>query len=284
MKKTTLLLCCMLIGPLAARAQEAAAGCNCRADFEYVRQLVEDEHPGFRLNVSRLTPDEYEGRIADVQRLTAGNGITRDSCAAYINSYLQLIRDGHLRVSAATAPPKSERNLTADMHLKALDRETYYLRLPTFFKSYWRQIDAFYDSIIPLLATRPNLIIDLRNNTGGGERMYLQLLKYLKKNRHSPSRIALLFNRYCASACEEFTVRLMDHRKVTTFGENSYGAIGYGEVNRYRTPHCALTFDLPTQKRRRYLGYELEGVPPEHVLTGPPETWVEEVVGWLEEL
>jgi hypothetical protein len=61
---------------------------------------------------------------------------------------------------------------------KSLDNSTNYLRLSSFDSKHIIELDSLYTTIATQLATKPKLILDLRNNGGGSERSYLNLLPY----------------------------------------------------------------------------------------------------------
>ncbi len=60
----------------------------------------------------------------------------------------------------------------------ALNASTNYLRLSDFDRSLTEELDVFYDSIATEIKRRPFLIIDLRNNGGGSDNSYVNLLQY----------------------------------------------------------------------------------------------------------
>lgn len=238
--------------------------CNCAADFEYVRNKIEKEHPGFKINIKDSGESYYKALVTNIlNKIKQSENLTKATCAAYIQEYFSFFKDKHLSVSAEPVQDKSERALDKDLQLSSLDDATFYMRLPTFYKSYWREIDAFYDSIIPQLPERNRLVIDLRNNTGGGERMFEELVQFLKQKNNNPQQIAVVYNRYCASACELFVLEMKKSNKVKTFGENSYGALAYGGIIQNFTPNCKLRFKMPTQKTPKYLPYEGIGIAPD---------------------
>lgn len=250
--------------------------CNCKADFIYIQQEIEKKHPGFKYNIQTSGKQNYDILVANViKKIDQNANISRENCAAYIAEYLTFIKDKHLSIKANEGIDKVEANLSKDMSIQVLDSETRYIKLPAFFKTYWQEIDAFYDTIIPKLAERPYLIIDLRNNTGGGERQYNQLLQFLKQQKNNPDKIALIYNRYCASTYEQFVMKMKKSKKVITFGENSYGAFAYGHVMRKYTPNCQLRFQIPTKKYNKYLPYEYSGIPPD-VPFAEKSDWIEQ--------
>lgn len=61
---------------------------------------------------------------------------------------------------------------------RLLDSSVNYLRLTSFDGHLVEELDVFFDSIGPQIKSKPFLIIDLRNNGGGSERSYLNLIQY----------------------------------------------------------------------------------------------------------
>ena len=61
-----------------------------------------------------------------------------------------------------------------------------------------------------------------------------------KTNTGNPVKVAILYNRNCASSCEQLLIDAAYSKKVTLIGENSGGYIAYGNVMSIRTP-CGNT-------------------------------------------
>ena len=61
---------------------------------------------------------------------------------------------------------------------KSLDAKTNYLRLRSFDYRLTQELDSFYITINDAIKSKPNLVIDLRDNGGGSEGSYLKLLSY----------------------------------------------------------------------------------------------------------
>lgn len=64
-------------------------------------------------------------------------------------------------------------------YLQALDDNTHYLRLPSFGLGYKAAIDKLMIENKEAILNKPYLIIDLRNNSGGSDDSYLEVLPYL---------------------------------------------------------------------------------------------------------
>lgn len=73
--------------------------------------------------------------------------------------------------------PSSSVNRPFDIII--LNKQTVYLRLNSFDRVYCADMDSFLRAQAHVLGNHPNLIIDIRNNSGGDERCFFELLPYL---------------------------------------------------------------------------------------------------------
>jgi hypothetical protein len=64
----------------------------------------------------------------------------------------------------------------APWEFRALDDDTWYLAIRSFFPDVKQQLDSLYREIIPLIAQKQFLVLDIRNNIGGAEENYFDLL------------------------------------------------------------------------------------------------------------
>ena len=127
-------------------------------------------------------------------------------------------------------------------------------------------LNATYDSLALRLTFLTHLIIDVRNNTGGGERAFNRLFKVL--NTHAaPLEIHLLVNEGTASAAELFALK-MKKRGAKIYGERTRGAVAY----RYGNNKGTLPFLTPcgnyrvqltegVNKPKSLFSYEYVGIP-----------------------
>ncbi|HZF63804.1 MAG TPA: S41 family peptidase [Chitinophagaceae bacterium] len=67
----------------------------------------------------------------------------------------------------------------APYSFRAIDAQTNYLQLTSFNRSLKDELNAFYKAIDSSIRSKPYLIIDLRNNGGGSEECYFDLMPYL---------------------------------------------------------------------------------------------------------
>lgn len=85
--------------------------------------------------------------------------------------------------------PSKETSISTKLHFKALEQQgpfiekinasTLYLHIPFFYPSEKVKIDSVLQKNEHIIKSTPNLIIDIRNNGGGADRSYQELLPYL---------------------------------------------------------------------------------------------------------
>lgn len=93
-------------------------------------------------------------------------------------------------------------------------------------------------------------------------------------NKGYPLKIAIVYNRNCASSCESFLFEARYSNKVTTIGENSGGYTGYGNVMQLTTP-CGNTLGWTTTRYRNQRQYDFTGIPPQHRVPPNENSWIE---------
>lgn len=204
-------------------------------------------------------------------------------------------------------------NSTNDLHFRQLSEETNYLRIPSFDLSFNNKIDSLIAMNRIEILSKKNLIIDVRNNGGGGFEAFHSILpyvldtnlteipyygsvwvskdnydyydrtkyeytetkqdsinelkygEYLKGNlgrftpientfdtiileKKSPLYIAIIFNRNTTSTAEGFILQASNSKKVKTFGENSAGAVSYGDWMPMDLPELNIWVAITTKK------------------------------------
>lgn len=172
---------------------------------------------------------------------------------------------------------------TAIFQLKSLTPNVQYLRLGSFASSD-KSIAAaqeFYLRIKDSL-TAPNLIVDLRNNGGGGFKTSQRFFDLLKKYSNKGTIYALINNR-SVSNTEQFTLKLKELKNITLLGETTNGMITYGS-------NYGITETLPgghfklyitdMKESGNYLPYEGIGVAPD-VFLKTDSDWVAQVLGMI---
>lgn len=170
---------------------------------------------------------------------------------------------------------------------KKLTDKTHYIRLGDFDGD-----NTTYGQAMDLLEqlkqnySSGNLIIDLRNNGGGGRRTSDPFVKYLKKIKKD-IQIYIVQNRNVGSNSEQFILKLKSQiGAITTFGENTRGALAYGFGNYAKpsliTPCFGYSLGLTTTKYERFLKYEGVGLAPDFYLDSKT-AWIDQVLAKIEQ-
>ena len=145
-----------------------------------------------------------------------------------------------------------------------LSNEITYLKIGSF--SSWNptlsDAEKFYKNLEGNL-NKSNLIIDLRNNGGGGDRnsdiLYKLLKEYSKKNK-----IYVLINHRTASNAEQFAHKLSRLDNCQIFGSRTNGSLAYEVKNSNYTLPCGKFIAVLTSKKHsEYLEFESQGIEPD---------------------
>lgn len=168
---------------------------------------------------------------------------------------------------------------------KKLNDSVHYVRLGNFEGS-----NENYSKAMNLLSTLKtnmqsgNLIIDLRNNGGGGKRVSDPFVKFLKSIRDESS-VHLIQNCNVGSAAEQFILKLAKEVRLKTYGENTRGTLAYGFGNYASpsiiTPCKKFTLGLTKKKYERFLEYETVGIPPTFSLDFKTP-WIDQVMAKID--
>jgi hypothetical protein len=142
---------------------------------------------------------------------------------------------------------------------------------------------AFYDRIKDSL-TAPHLIVDVRNNTGGADKVSYKFFALIKKYA-GKGKAYLLMNNATMSQGEIFTLKLKKSATISTFGQTTMGTISYG-VNyggMTKLPSGQYgTVMTDMRDHAQYLEYENYGVTPAIILNNQSD-WVRQVVKEIEQ-
>lgn len=163
----------------------------------------------------------------------------------------------------------STKTLSEDTYYREeLSDKITYLRIGSF--NSWNptlsEAEKFYKSLEGNLNTS-KLIIDLRNNGGGGDRnsnILFKILKdYAKKNK-----IYVLINHRTVSNAEQFTYKLSKLENCKIFGSKTNGMLAYEIKNSNYTFPCGnFKAVLTSKKHSSYLKFESQGIEPDVTLS-----------------
>jgi C-terminal processing protease CtpA/Prc len=97
--------------------------------------------------------------------------------------------------------------------------------------------------------------------------------------------IAIIFNKYTASSAEGFILQASTSKKVKTYGENSKGAVMYGDWMPLHLPELNISVAITTKKMifKNNEDYESIGILPDIDLTIRNENeWLEIILKQME--
>ncbi|UZR96092.1 S41 family peptidase [Chondrinema litorale] len=163
--------------------------------------------------------------------------------------------------------------------LKQLNEQTQYVRLGSFSASKANVMfsDLFYTKLENDLQAK-NLILDLRNNSGGADKVAKKFLKLLG-NYAEEHKIYAIVNNRTFSEAEKFIIELSKHENVTTLGETTNGTLAYGSNLGTKITLPSGDFQVyltDTKDSGNYLNYEGKGLAPD-VALNPQKDWIEQV-------
>ena len=165
---------------------------------------------------------------------------------------------------------------------RKLEDQIGYLRLSNFRSSNEniKVATDFFDKVRPGINSQ-NLIVDLRNNGGGGYKTSSQFIEFLKKYK---GKIYILQNAYTMSNAEQFIINLQGAKNVVTLGETTKGTITYGsnQGNPLSLPSGRFVF-YPTDMsgRAKDLAFESVGVKPQVLLDAFSGDWITQTINYI---
>jgi C-terminal processing protease CtpA/Prc len=136
----------------------------------------------------------------------------------------------------------------------------------------------FYDSIKNLLSG-PNLILDLRNNDGGANKVSKKFLKLIRHYTKT-GQVYVLINNGTLSQGEIFTLQLKQLKNVKTLGQTTRGMLTYGSNygNRVKLPSQSFEVYITDMKGdKRLIPYENYGINPDITLSDTKD-WIEQTI------
>lgn len=195
--KTYFFTLLILLFTLKATAQK----CDCKAVFNWTKQTFEENDAGYSYIVETKGPQAYELH----NKITASKiKKIKDpvACQDAIRAWLSFFRTAHIEFHY-TKNEKSKQNiitaaidsnelrnnelyrrfiLSDTPFIVQIDNSTIYLRIPSFGNQHKKSIDQLIAHNKNLITATPNLIIDIRNGTGGSDNSYYELLPFLYTN------------------------------------------------------------------------------------------------------
>ena len=166
---------------------------------------------------------------------------------------------------------------------KEISLDITYLKVGSFNSWYPTLADAekFYKSLEGTL-TKKNVIIDLRDNGGGGNRNSDGLLEIIE-DYITNNNVYILTNNRTASNAEQFTFKLKKYANLKTFGQRTSGTVAYElKDGNFVLPCGNYIAVLTSKKHSEFLEIESVGIEPDVELDINSD-WLDQVITIIKE-
>ena len=221
--------------------------------------------------------------FGDDYLLNIGGGITSKRLIAYTERiengffYFMEFQKDMAQKNYSTKTPSED-----TYKREELSNEITYLKIGSF--NSWNptlaNAEKFYKSLEGSL-NKTHLIIDLRNNGGGGDRnsniLYKLVKDYAKKNK-----VYVLINHRTVSNAEQFAHKLSMLENCQLFGQRTNGTLAYEiKDSNYTLPCNNFIAVLTSKKHTKYLEFESKGIKPNYELDMKTD-WIEQLKTYIE--
>ena len=177
-----LILAWVLLQAATAGAADVTppAGAACGGDLEALAPYMFANDAGARDVVAQKGGATFEAALVKARGIAA-TALDDEACLAALRGYLRTFRRSHLSIQSITpagAPPRS----ASPPAFRILSANTALLSVPSFADQAGAAIAALLEAHGGDITERPNLIIDVRGNTGGSDWTYAPLLPLMTAN------------------------------------------------------------------------------------------------------
>lgn len=165
-----------------------------------------------------------------------------------------------------------------------LNEAITYLKIGSFksFDPILPQAEKFYKTLENTL-TKKYVIIDLRDNTGGGDRNSNVFLKIIKKYILNHTVIVLV-NHRTGSNAEQFAYKLSAYENCTILGDQTQGTAAYEIKNSvYQSPCRNYKAVLTSKKHLKFIDIESKGIQPK-VKLSHDSPWLDQILIYINKL
>lgn len=190
--------------PITISAQK----CDCKSVFNWTKSTFEENDAGFQYIIDKKGEQSYSlhNKIYTQKIISIKNPI---ECETVIREWLSFFRKSHvefhytkntdaqkaknpIKIDTPIIPKGIENDQTYALHKKfktiktpfveEIDSSTLYIRIPSFLGSQKQLIDSVILANKPKILNTENLIIDIRNGTGGNDASYEELMPFIYTN------------------------------------------------------------------------------------------------------
>ena len=152
--------------------------------FKWVIETISNNDAGFQYIIDKKGENDYKRFTLDIESKIADLK-NDDEFIDLVYQWLHYFRKGHVEFGLKENPRKkiSHSNFEDnELHLDKLSDKTLYLRIPSFEFKNKSAIDSIINVNYNLITATQNLIIDIRNGTGGSDASFKKLIPLLYTN------------------------------------------------------------------------------------------------------
>ena len=161
--------------------------CTCESNFEWVKETFEENDAGFQYIIDKKGQRAYDiHNQLTIEKIRTADALTE--CTKLIYEWLSFFRSGYIRIQLLTNETSTSHNVAQPEQnsetpfMEELNMTTLYLRIPSFEYEYKSAIDTLLVQNKDKILKTENLIIDLRNNGGGDDGSFQELIPFLYTN------------------------------------------------------------------------------------------------------
>lgn len=178
--------------------------CDCKATFEWVKETFENNDAGFQYIIDQKGEELYN--VHNQMYFTKVNLIENpEECESIIREWLTFFRKSHIefhfigeknketndsnpiieetKIEIDEVDPLYKKFLVSRKpFIERLNSNTLYLRIPSFMPTEKPLIDDLLEKHKNEILSTENLIIDIRNGTGGSDNSYQNILPLIYTN------------------------------------------------------------------------------------------------------
>lgn len=170
--------------PLLFIAWSVTAGnaqCSCTENFEFVYAKIKLNYAGWNDKVNSQTKQQFD-LFSDSLRAIAMQIKTDSSCFKVLSHWLKFFNDRHTNIFQPVINHESKNQRAPRFSLEKINEQTFLLTLPSFGYGHKEVVDSLIRTHHDQLIQSRNLIIDLRNNGGGDDITFTEIIPYLYTN------------------------------------------------------------------------------------------------------
>lgn len=226
--KKTIILFLFILSFLNIKAQN-----HYTQTLDWVIETFSQNDAGFQYIVDKKGEGDYSRFTQDI-RAKASVVNNDDEFVNLVCEWLHYFRKGHIEFGLKDKPNKqaSQSNFEDDLlHLDKLSEKTLYLRIPSFDFKNKAAIDSIININKDIIGITPNLIIDIRNGSGGSDDCFWGLLPFLYTNPIRNAGVVFKGGELNAKGFEHYAEMsnnpsLNDIAKLLRENDNKYIPIG----------------------------------------------------------